>query len=170
MTECIWSVQSTTTYPHEISVEIIIDISCIYHLVWTACLAWRPKGSDWNFTLLCKVLYRCTSSVPKSSHSTETRQIKDRINKHQRFALLCFFFVLPFITLLSSRSTLSYVISTHCVQLSIFLFKEKNSQASWCRVLNTLPYWTQCCLRVRAVARSEKGSCHREAEAGFLPI
>jgi len=44
--------------PHEIYVNIIIDISRVCCLVWTACLACMRRGADSNFTLLCKVLHR----------------------------------------------------------------------------------------------------------------
>lgn len=47
--------------------------------------------------------------------------------------------MLPFITLLSLRGTLSDVIRTHCVQLSIFPCKEKNLWSSWSRFQTHFP-------------------------------
>lgn len=57
-TECLQSFWSIPTCPHEISVEIVIDISCICHLTWNAYLTWIARGCDWNLMILCKVLYR----------------------------------------------------------------------------------------------------------------
>lgn len=105
----------------------------------------------------------------------QQRQDRRRTGNQRGLPYSVFFFFSPtlsFIILLSSRSTLSAVISTLCVQLPSFLFKEKNSQCCWCRVLNTIPYWSLHCVHVAVLARSEGSFGHREAEGWgrILPI
>lgn len=125
-TECVWCFWSIPTCLHEISVEIIIDISYICHLTWNAYLAWMSRGCDWNLTPLCKVLYGwrpfdilCIQELAFDRDNADERWDEEAPEK---VVLPSFWWVFcgSLVTLVSPRSALGDEISTHSAQWSVW--------------------------------------------------